>query len=81
MNYIIISWKLYVCKKKVPEADVPDTQLTVKENSRALSPGEVCIGVLFLHSLLDGNRYGDSHTDHRVVTCSEEAHHFDMRGY
>ena len=33
-----------------------------------------------LASLFDRNCTCDSHTDHRVVTCADETHHFDVSG-
>ena len=34
---------------------------------------------LLLHSLFNSNSHGNGHTDHGVVTCAQEAHHFDVK--
>ena len=34
---------------------------------------------LLLHSLFNSNSHGDSHADHGVVTCAQEAHHFNVK--
>ena len=38
---------------------------------------EICPSKL-LASLFDNNRYCNSHTNHRVVTCADESHHLDV---
>lgn len=33
---------------------------------------------VLLKSLFNSNRNGNGHTDHRVVTCSDKSHHFNV---
>ena len=35
----------------------------------------------FLSSLFDSNCYRYSHTNHRVVTCTDQTHHLNVSGY
>ena len=36
----------------------------------------MCLGKRLLHCLFHSNSHGNGHTDHGVVTCAQEAHHF-----
>ena len=36
-------------------------------------------GKILLQSLFNSNSHGDGHTDHGVVTCAQEAHHFHIK--
>jgi len=51
----------------------------IKTRESKRDPRAHCVFVELLQSFLNSNSDRDSHTDHRVVACAQEAHHFHMK--
>ena len=58
--------------KKVPQP----LEITVLSSLPAFSIHKVYLELTSLGSFLDANRNRHSHSDHRVVACADQTHHF-----
>ena len=67
------------CRNRTKEAHRKDVLPLFLKNTALSKGAEGSDRNELLLGFFDGNGHGDSHADHGVVTCAQEAHHFDVK--
>lgn len=60
--------------KKVPQP----LEITVLSSLSAFSIHKVYLELVSLSRFLNGNCYRNSHTNHRIISCSNKSHHLNV---